>query len=49
MGQGTILVARFIERMADQATNIAEEVVYLVEAVPIKHQHVEPPKPRGEG
>ena len=44
-----ILVARFIERMADQATNIAEEVVYLVEAVPIKHQHDEPPKPRGEG
>jgi len=43
-----ILVARFIERMADQATNIAEEVVYLVEAVPIRHQHDEPEKPRGE-
>jgi phosphate transport system protein len=40
-----ILVARFIERMADQATNIAEEVVYLVEAVPIRHQHGEPKKP----
>ena len=40
-----ILVARFIERMADQATNIAEEVVYLVEAVPIRHQHDEPKKP----
>ena len=40
-----ILVARFIERMADQATNIAEEVVYLVEAVPIRHQHDEPAKP----
>jgi len=40
-----ILVARFIERMADQATNIAEEVVYLVEAVPIRHQHDEPTKP----
>ena len=37
-----ILVARFIERIADQATNIAEEVVYLVEAVPIRHQHDEP-------
>jgi phosphate transport system protein len=41
-----ILVARFIERMADQATNIAEEVVYLVEGVPIRHQHDEPEKPR---
>jgi phosphate transport system protein len=32
-----ILVARFVERIADQATNIAEEVVYLVEARPIRH------------
>jgi phosphate transport system protein len=33
-----ILVARFAERIADQATNISEEVVYLVEAKPIRHQ-----------
>jgi len=33
-----ILVARFAERIADQATNICEEVVYLVEARPIRHQ-----------
>jgi phosphate transport system protein len=32
-----ILVARFAERIADQATNIAEEVVYLVEGQPIRH------------
>ena len=32
-----ILVARFVERIADQATNISEEVVYLVEAEPIRH------------
>ncbi len=32
-----ILVARFVERIADQATNIAEEVVYLAEAKPIRH------------
>jgi phosphate transport system protein len=32
-----ILVARSVERIADQATNIAEEVVYLVEATPIRH------------
>jgi phosphate transport system protein len=32
-----VLVARFIERIADQATNISEEVVYLVNARPIRH------------
>jgi phosphate transport system protein len=36
-----ILVARFAERIADQATNIAEEVVYLVEARPIRHQKLD--------
>ena len=35
-----ILVARYVERIADQATNIAEEVVYLVEAKPIRHVHL---------
>ena len=33
-----ILIARYVERIADQATNISEEVVYLVEAEPIRHQ-----------
>ena len=33
-----ILVARFAERIADQATNICEQVVYLVEGEPITHQ-----------
>ena len=32
-----IFVARYVERIADQATNVAEEVVYLVEAKPIRH------------
>jgi len=32
-----IFIARYVERIADQATNIAEEVVYLVEAKPIRH------------
>ena len=35
-----ILVARYAERIADQATNIAEEVVYLVEAKPIRHVYL---------
>ncbi|MCG6962937.1 MAG: phosphate signaling complex protein PhoU [Acidobacteria bacterium] len=36
-----IFVARFAERIADQATNIAEEVVYLVEGTPIRHQKID--------
>ncbi len=36
-----LFVARFAERIADQATNIAEEVVYLVEGRQIRHQRWE--------
>lgn len=35
-----IFVARFAERIGDQATNIAEEVVYLAEGKPIRHQSI---------
>lgn len=33
-----ILVARHLERIADHATNIAEDVIYLVEGRTIKHR-----------
>jgi phosphate transport system protein len=32
-----ILVARFAERIGDQAENIAEEIIYLVEGEPVRH------------
>lgn len=44
-----IFVARFAERIADQATNIAEEVVYLVEAEPIRHRHLGKPEREEDG
>ncbi len=34
-----LLVSRSLERVADQGTNIAEQVVYLVEAEDIRHRH----------
>ena len=35
-----ILVAKNLERIADHSTNIAEDVIYIVEAKVVKH-HIE--------
>ena len=32
-----LLISRHIERLADHATNIAEEVIYLIEGEMIRH------------
>jgi phosphate transport system protein len=36
-----LLIARSLERVADQGTNIAEQVVYLAEGLDIRHRHGE--------
>ena len=37
-----ILVSRHLERIADHATNIAEDVIFIVEARDVRHHAAEP-------
>ena len=39
MGLGFIMIAKNLERMADHATNIAEEVIYLATGNDVRHGH----------
>jgi phosphate transport system protein len=34
-----LLIARHLERICDHTTNIAEDVIYMVEARVVKHHH----------
>jgi phosphate transport system protein len=37
-GVQLLLIARYLERICDHATNIAENVIYMVQAEVVRHQ-----------
>lgn len=42
---GLLFIARNLERIADHATNIAEDVIFWVEGVDVRHHFAESPAP----
>ncbi len=44
-GMRTFFIAKHLERMADHACNIAEQVVFMVKGLDIRHSHAPGPTP----
>ena len=45
-GQAVASAAKYLERVADHATNLAEQVVFMVRGIDVRHRRSERPRPR---
>jgi len=47
-GMELVIVSRCLERIADHATNMAEDAIFLVEALDVRHRRSDQRNPRTE-
>jgi len=46
-GLALILISRHLERIGDHATNVAEDVIFILSARDVRHQGNDTPPPTG--